>query len=242
MVSLGVNYLTDFHCHLISPAAGIKLTYPEITISSNIVMNHRLTTMYELYYSHGIIEANPDLKPERSLYADLNFSGKFTLKPQLRIFYQRGWNQIDYFLVSGFRYKPLGLSTSWKTGVNLSLKYQDRYFLTKFSSAYLRTSYTKGVIKGEIPYLPEWNVTLLVKSKTNPYISIFWIYQSMLFLNLSNTKYIENQWRCDLSSGIKWKKFSLEIGVFNLFQTSFYTYRGFPTPLYQWEVKVRWEG
>ncbi len=242
VISLDLNYLTDFHYQLISPAAGIKLSFSKITMSSNFVINHRLPTMYELYYSHGIIEGNPDLEPEKSFYTDLNFAGKFKLKPHLRVFYQSGWNQIDYFLISGFRYKPLGLSTSWKIGANLSIAYQDKFLSTKFSTVYLKTNYTRGSINGEIPYLPRWNVTLLIKSRTNPYISIFGIFQNRIYLNLSNTKYIENQWRCDLSGGIQMGKFSLEVSIYNLFQTSFYTYRGFPTPLYQWEVRVRWKG
>ena len=101
-----------------------------------------------------------------------------------------------------------------------------------------KSKYTKDNITGEIPYLPEANVTYTISTITNPEISIFTILQKNIYLNLSNTKKIALQWRSDAQLIYRVKNLTFSASWYNIFRSNFYTFRGFPTPLYQWEIRV----
>ncbi|GEM_PF-4312366 len=227
------------HSFTFDPSAGFSLKEGSFDFSGNFSTHTNYPTMYELYFSHGLIQNNPHLEEGRGWYADfiLKYSG--FLNATLMTFRRQDENLIDYFLISGFRYKPLSLSSSSQQGLTIMINKKIDFLAFDLSATLNKTEYHRGNLSGDIPYIPEINSTGSVRVGTNPYFKLSLFFQKMVFLNLSNTKYIDHQWRMDGEIYYRFfTNFSIRFYRYNLFSTSFWSIRGFPTPLKEWEIDL----
>ena len=91
-----------------------------LTIKGNAGRSFRAPNFNEMYYNHGFVEGNPDLKPERGTTYDagLQFNTKwFSLEGAY--FHSDLDDLIEYLLISGFRYKPFNISRAQIDGIEL---------------------------------------------------------------------------------------------------------------------------
>lgn len=94
-----------------------------LVMKANVGQAFRAPDFNELYYNHGFVEGNPDLKPERSWNYDAGLQ-----IPTEWFFIESAYfrsevdDLIEYVLVSGFRYKPYNIGQARLEGLESLLK------------------------------------------------------------------------------------------------------------------------
>lgn len=115
-----------------SPKGGLAFKpWTWLTFKGNVGRSFRAPSFSELYFQHGYVEGNPDLKPERATHVDggvqidrswLFFEGAY-FRSEVR-------DLIEYVLIGGFRYKPFNLGRARLEGMELSARLSPVAWLT----------------------------------------------------------------------------------------------------------------
>ncbi|HPQ70580.1 MAG TPA: TonB-dependent receptor [bacterium] len=114
-----------------SPKFGLSIKPLDwLVLKGNAGRSFRAPNFNEMYYNHGFVEGNPDLKPERATNVDAGLQ-----IPTPWFFVEGAYfrsdveDLIEYVLISGFRYKPYNIGQARLEGMESLLKlYPVRYF------------------------------------------------------------------------------------------------------------------
>jgi len=180
-----------------SPKGGLALKpWTWLTLKGNVGRSFRAPSFSELYFQHGYVEGNPDLKPERAMHLD---AGMQTLFPWLSFegayFRSEVRDLIEYVLVGGFRYKPFNIGRARLEGMELSAQLSPADWLTA-SGAYTLT-YAVDENAGDdrqIPGRPRHTAAARLEARADifaPFVE--YDYADGNYLTAANTKMLDER-------------------------------------------------
>jgi len=107
----------------ISPHGGMEYPLNDNTVlQTNIGLNFRPPSFEELYRNEGFVVGNPELESERTLSFDFGLvHSDDRVRAEAVYFNNQTRDLIEYFLISGFRWKPFNVGRVRSSGFELSL-------------------------------------------------------------------------------------------------------------------------
>jgi len=239
-ISISAEKLSDIYLPDYSYTAGIKYEIiKKIFTGLNFNRHYRFPTLKELYYNHGYIEGNNNLKTEHGYLIDFFLKTDGELNYSIRVYKDTVRDMIDYFLVSGFRYKPLNLGEVDKKGIDFQINYNYNKTADISSTlSYFYGRYTKDNLKGFIPNYPQWKLFSKLSLGNKYKITASFLLEKEIYLNLSNSKVIPFQKKVSSTFKIIQNNFIFILGVTNILNDQFYTYKYYPVPLREWFFKI----
>lgn len=239
-VGFSGNYNTMFQNNF---ALGANLGYTftkKGNLYANINRSLRLPTFTDLYYKSATQIANPNLKPEESLTAELGVRwNNYGFRTNLNAYYRIGQNLIDWVKrAEEEKWQSVNHTRVDAMGGEINLGYSYGYWLKniEFSYAYCHLTKESGELlsKYALDYL-EHKLTLHLEHGVYKGFGASWqaIYQSRngaYFDKQGNTQTYQPFWMLDGRFFWQTEKFNIFIECSNLLNTHYYDYGGIEQP------------
>jgi outer membrane receptor protein involved in Fe transport len=209
-----------------------------LVAKGNAGSSFRAPALDELYYNHGYVVGNPNLKPETATNYDVGLqvqSDMFFLEGAY--YYSKVRNLIEYVLVSGFRYKPFNIGEVSLSGIELSGRFRPiKYFNASgnYTLTYAIDETNEYNRQGnQVPGRPRHKAFLRLEGLIDDFLSPFFEYHYIgsNYVTVANTKLIDQRrlYNCGLLARLG-DHFKLGAEIKNLADDRALDVRGFPLP------------